>query len=91
MYLSLSTSLSLFVSLPQQRLLGGLWGLDGGLLHKALRDPSGAARDRQALVRLLSRTLGLVGGEGQRYAPLELQQVEVGARLRPDRVRLRAV
>ena len=60
-------------------MLGGLRGLDGGLLHKALRDPSGAARDRQALVRLLSQTLGLVGGEAQRYAPQELQQVEVGA------------
>ncbi|XP_056449000.1 LOW QUALITY PROTEIN: ATP-binding cassette sub-family A member 2 [Gadus chalcogrammus] len=60
----------------EQRLLGGLRGLDGGLLDKALRDPSGAARDRQALVRLLSQTLGLVGGEAQRYAPQELQQVE---------------
>lgn len=51
--------------------------LDGGLIHKALRDPTKAAH-RQALLKLMSQALGLAGGgAGQRYDPQGLKEVEV--------------
>ncbi|XP_033946988.1 ATP-binding cassette sub-family A member 2 isoform X1 [Pseudochaenichthys georgianus] len=42
----------------EEKLLGDVHSLDGGLIHKALRDPTKAGQ-RPALLRLLSRALGL--------------------------------
>ncbi|XP_076021246.1 ATP-binding cassette sub-family A member 2 [Genypterus blacodes] len=42
----------------EEKLLGGLHTLDGGLIHKALLDPTKAAH-RQALLKLMSQALGL--------------------------------
>ncbi|XP_069576163.1 ATP-binding cassette sub-family A member 2 isoform X2 [Brachyistius frenatus] len=47
----------------KDQLLGGVESLDGGLIHRALRDPTTAAH-RQALLRLMSRALGLAEAPG---------------------------
>ena len=61
----------------QEKLLGAMHRLDGGLIHKALRDPTKAAH-RQGLLKLMSRALGLAEGEaGQRYDPQGLKEMEV--------------
>ncbi|KAL6465280.1 hypothetical protein MHYP_G00254130 [Metynnis hypsauchen] len=61
----------------EEQLLGGWHSLEGGLLQKALRDPAKAA-ERQALLRLLSQALGLVGtgAASQKYDPQGLQEME---------------
>ncbi|XP_066509169.1 ATP-binding cassette sub-family A member 2-like [Hoplias malabaricus] len=61
----------------EEQLLGGWRSLEGGLLQKALRDPTKAS-DRQALLRLLSQALGLVesGGPSQKYDPQGLREME---------------
>ncbi|XP_062310063.1 LOW QUALITY PROTEIN: ATP-binding cassette sub-family A member 2 [Osmerus eperlanus] len=59
-----------------EKLLGSIHSLDGGLIHKALRDPARAAH-RQALLRFMSQALGLAGeGGGQKYDPQGLKEVE---------------
>ncbi|XP_056152954.1 ATP-binding cassette sub-family A member 2 [Lampris incognitus] len=60
----------------EEKFLGGLHSLDGGLINKALHDPTKASH-RQALLRLLSQALGLqrVGGN-QRSDPQGLKDVE---------------
>lgn len=62
----------------QEQLLGGWRSLDGGLLHKALRDPTKAA-DQHALLQLLSQALGIAGGGGEanKFDPQGLQEMEV--------------
>lgn len=62
----------------QEQLLGGWRSLEGGLLHKALRDPTKAA-DKHALLQLLSQALGIAGGGGEtnKFDPQELQLMEV--------------
>lgn len=61
----------------QEKLFGGAHGLDGGLIHKALHDPTKAAH-RQALLRLMSRALGLTEVTGnQRSDQQGLKEVEV--------------
>lgn len=52
--------------------------MEGGLLHKALRDATKAA-DQHALLQLLSQTLGIAGGGGEsnRFDPQGLQEMEV--------------
>ncbi|XP_070689151.1 ATP-binding cassette sub-family A member 2 [Pempheris klunzingeri] len=42
----------------EEELLGDVYSLDGGLIHRALRDPAKAAH-RQALLKLMSQALGL--------------------------------
>lgn len=42
----------------QEALHGGVYGLDGGLINRALQDPAPAAH-RQALIRVMSHALGL--------------------------------
>lgn len=65
------------LALPQEKLLGGIHGLDGGLIHKALRDPTKAAH-KQALLKLMSQALGLSGVAGnQRNDQQGLKEVEV--------------
>ncbi|KAL7836826.1 hypothetical protein AOLI_G00281100 [Acnodon oligacanthus] len=61
----------------EEQLLGGWHSLEGGLLQKALRDPAKAA-ERQALLRLLSQALGLVGpgAASQKYDPQSLREME---------------
>uniref|UniRef100_A0AAR2KNL7 ATP-binding cassette sub-family A member 2 n=1 Tax=Pygocentrus nattereri TaxID=42514 RepID=A0AAR2KNL7_PYGNA len=61
----------------KEQLLGGWHSLEGGLLQKALRDPAKAA-ERQALLRLLSQALGLVGtgAASQKYDPQGLREME---------------
>ncbi|XP_031662332.1 ATP-binding cassette sub-family A member 2 isoform X3 [Oncorhynchus kisutch] len=60
----------------EEKMLGVMQSLDGGLIHKALRDPTKAAH-RQALLKLMSQALGLAGGgAGQRYDPQGLKEVE---------------
>ncbi|XP_078141495.1 ATP-binding cassette sub-family A member 2 [Centroberyx gerrardi] len=60
----------------EEKLLGGLHSLDGGLIHKALRDPAKAAH-RQALLKLMSQALGLAGAAGnQRSDQQGLKEVE---------------
>lgn len=63
----------------QEQLLGGWKNLEGGLLHKALRDPTKAA-DQHALFQLLSQALGIAGGgggESNKFDPQGLQEIEV--------------
>ncbi|MBN3299367.1 ABCA2 protein, partial [Amia calva] len=52
----------------QEQLLGGWRSLEGGLLHRALKDPAGGPH-RQALLRLLSQALGVavLGGGAATY------------------------
>lgn len=52
--------------------------MEGGLLHKALRDPTKAA-DQHALFQLLSQALGIAGGGGDanKLDPQGLQEMEV--------------
>ncbi|XP_052335102.1 ATP-binding cassette sub-family A member 2-like isoform X2 [Oncorhynchus keta] len=60
----------------EEKLLGAMHRLDGGLIHKALRDPTKAAH-RQGLLKLMSQALGLAEGEaGQRYDPQGLKEME---------------
>ncbi|XP_010890734.2 ATP-binding cassette sub-family A member 2 isoform X2 [Esox lucius] len=60
----------------EEKLLGAMHSLDGGLIHKALQDPTKAAH-RQALLKVMSQALGLSGGgAGQRYDPQGLKEVE---------------
>ncbi|XP_072520888.1 ATP-binding cassette sub-family A member 2 isoform X2 [Salminus brasiliensis] len=61
----------------EEQLLGGWRSLEGGLLQKALRDPTKVA-DRQALLSLLSQALGLVGtgGASQKFDPQNLREME---------------
>ncbi|KAM6965213.1 ATP-binding cassette sub-family A member 2 [Aplochiton taeniatus] len=60
----------------EEKILGGLHSLGGGLIHKALQDPTKAAH-RRALLRILSQALGLTGGgKGQTYDPRGLKEVE---------------
>ncbi|KAI4880963.1 hypothetical protein NFI96_013715 [Prochilodus magdalenae] len=61
----------------EEQLLGGWRNLEGGLLQKALRDPT-KATERQALLRLLSQALGLVGtgAASQKYDPQGLREME---------------
>ncbi|XP_036454330.1 ATP-binding cassette sub-family A member 2 isoform X2 [Colossoma macropomum] len=61
----------------EEQLLGGWHSLEGGLLQKALRDPAKAS-ERQALLRLLSQALGLVGtgAASQKYDPQSLREME---------------
>lgn len=59
--------------------MGGWRSLEGGLLHKALRDPTKAA-DQHALLQLLSQALGIAGGgggEADKFDPRLLQEMEV--------------
>lgn len=63
----------------QEQLLGGWRSLEGGLLHKALRDPTKAA-DHHALLQLLSQALGIAGGgagDADKFGPQGLQEMEV--------------
>lgn len=66
----------------QEQLLGGWKNLEGGLLHKALKDPTKAA-DQHALLQLLSQALGIAGGggggggEANRFDPQGLEEMEV--------------
>lgn len=70
-------SSDVFVSSPQEKLLGRLHTLDGGLIHKALLDPTKATH-RQALLKLMSRALGLTEVKGdQRNDQQGLKEVEV--------------
>ncbi|XP_028269247.1 ATP-binding cassette sub-family A member 2 isoform X3 [Parambassis ranga] len=60
----------------EEKLLGGVHSLDGGLIHKALRDPTKAAH-KQALLQLMSRALGLTDITGnQRNDQQEMKEVE---------------
>ncbi|KAM8759875.1 ATP-binding cassette sub-family A member 2 [Acanthopagrus schlegelii] len=60
----------------EEQLLGGVHRLDGGLIHKALRDPTKAAH-RQALLKLMSQALGLSEVTGnQRNDQQGLKEVE---------------
>lgn len=62
----------------QKQLLGGWRSLEGGLIQKALRDPTKAAH-RQALLKVLSQALGIAGGGGgQKFDPQALREMEVG-------------
>lgn len=58
--------------------MGGWKNLEGGLLHKALRDPTKAA-DQHALLQLLSQALGIAGGGGEadKFDPQGLHEMEV--------------
>uniref|UniRef100_A0A8C4DG67 ATP-binding cassette sub-family A member 2 n=1 Tax=Dicentrarchus labrax TaxID=13489 RepID=A0A8C4DG67_DICLA len=59
-----------------EELLGDVHSLDGGLIHKALRDPTKAAH-RQALLKLMSQALGLTDVTGnQRNDQQGLKEVE---------------
>ncbi|KAF0033712.1 hypothetical protein F2P81_013778 [Scophthalmus maximus] len=76
--LSLSNSttsllLSIPVSVREERLLGDVHGVDGGLIYRALRDSTKAAH-RQALLKLMSQALGLdevAGDQGDDQQALE--------------------
>uniref|UniRef100_A0AAY4B7N1 ATP-binding cassette sub-family A member 2 n=1 Tax=Denticeps clupeoides TaxID=299321 RepID=A0AAY4B7N1_9TELE len=60
----------------REQLLGGWRGLDGGLIHRALQDPT-KADHRHALLKLLSQALGLAGGGvGPRFEPQGLKEME---------------
>ncbi|KAG9261960.1 ATP-binding cassette sub-family A member 2 isoform X2 [Astyanax mexicanus] len=61
----------------EEQLLGGWRSLEGGLLQKALRDPSKVA-DRQALLRLLSQAMGLAGtgGPSPKFDRQSLREME---------------
>ncbi|XP_047236677.1 ATP-binding cassette sub-family A member 2 isoform X2 [Girardinichthys multiradiatus] len=60
----------------KEQLLGGLQSLDGGLIHKALHDPTKAAH-RKALVQMMSWALGLnAASESQRDHLQGMQAVE---------------
>nr|XP_023696475.1 ATP-binding cassette sub-family A member 2 isoform X2 [Paramormyrops kingsleyae] len=60
----------------EEQLIEGWRSLEGGLIHKALQEPSKAAH-RQALLRLMSQALGLGGGtEGKSYDLQDLQEME---------------
>ncbi|XP_052449005.1 ATP-binding cassette sub-family A member 2 isoform X4 [Carassius gibelio] len=60
----------------EKQLLGGWHSLEGGLIQKALSDPSKAA-GRQALLRVLSQALGITGGRGgQTLDPQALHEME---------------
>ncbi len=73
-------SVSLLVH-AQKQLLGGWRSLEGGLIQKALRDPTKAAH-RQALLKVLSQALGIAGGGGgQKFDPQALREMEVGVQL----------
>lgn len=75
-FLFISDVLAVFIFL-QEKLLGSVHSLDGGLIHKALRDPTKAAH-RQALLRLMSQALGLTEVTGnQRNDQQGLKEVEV--------------
>ncbi|TKS64951.1 ATP-binding cassette sub-family A member 2 [Collichthys lucidus] len=64
------------VSLREEKLLGGVHSLDGGLINKVLSDPSKAAH-RQALLKLMSQALGLTEVSGnQRNDEQALKEVE---------------
>lgn len=61
----------------QEELLGDVHNLHGGLIHKALLDPTKVAH-RQALLKLMSRALGLTEMKGnQRKDQQGLKEVEV--------------
>lgn len=61
----------------KEKLLGGVHSLDGGLIHKALRDPAKAAH-KQALLQLMSQALGLTDIRGnQRNDQQGMKEVEV--------------
>ncbi|XP_063752505.1 ATP-binding cassette sub-family A member 2 isoform X2 [Eleginops maclovinus] len=60
----------------EEKLLGDLHSLDGGLIHKSLRDPTKAAH-RPALLQLMSRAWGLGEATGnQRTDQQALEEVE---------------
>ncbi|XP_053182105.1 ATP-binding cassette sub-family A member 2 isoform X5 [Scomber japonicus] len=60
----------------EEKLFGSVHSLDGGLIHKALQDPTKAAH-RQALLRLMSRVLGLTEVTGnQKNDQQALKEVE---------------
>ncbi|MEQ2254049.1 hypothetical protein ILYODFUR_038901, partial [Ilyodon furcidens] len=60
-----------------EQLLGGLQSLDGGLIHKALHDPTKAAH-RKALVQMMSWALGLTAASESKRDHLQgMQAVEV--------------
>uniref|UniRef100_A0A673JU23 ATP-binding cassette sub-family A member 2-like n=2 Tax=Sinocyclocheilus rhinocerous TaxID=307959 RepID=A0A673JU23_9TELE len=60
----------------EKLLLGGWRSLEGGLIQKALRDPTKAAH-RQALLKVLSQALGIAGGGGgQKFDPQALREME---------------
>ncbi|KAM7392169.1 hypothetical protein PAMP_022799 [Pampus punctatissimus] len=64
------------ISLREEKLLGSVHSLNGGLIHKALRDPTKAAH-RQALLGLMSQALGLSEVTGsQRNYQKGLKEVE---------------
>ncbi|XP_051552216.1 ATP-binding cassette sub-family A member 2-like isoform X2 [Myxocyprinus asiaticus] len=59
-----------------EQLLGGWHSLEGGLIQKALRDPTKAAHC-QALLKILSQGLGITGdGGGQKFDPQALHEME---------------
>uniref|UniRef100_A0A8C2D8D4 ATP-binding cassette, sub-family A (ABC1), member 2 n=1 Tax=Cyprinus carpio TaxID=7962 RepID=A0A8C2D8D4_CYPCA len=70
---------NIYVSLlihAQKQLLGGWRSLEGGLIQKALRDPTKAAH-RQALLKVLSQALRIAeGGGGQKFDPQALREME---------------
>ncbi len=82
--LQLNNNIDVSVSLliyAQKQLLGGWRSLEGGLVQKALRDPTKAAH-RQALLKVLSQALGIAGGGGgQKFDPQALREMEVGLQL----------
>lgn len=60
----------------REKLLGGVHSLDGGLINKALHNPSTVAH-RQALLRLMSRALGLSAEPGsQDHAQQAVKEAE---------------
>ncbi|KAL0979073.1 hypothetical protein UPYG_G00180180 [Umbra pygmaea] len=60
----------------EEKLQAAMQSLDGGLIHKALKDPTSPVH-RQALLKVMSQALGLeTGGAGQRYDPQGLKEVE---------------
>lgn len=61
----------------QEQLLSNIHSLHGGLIHKALSDPSKAA-NKQALLKLMSQALGLKTVTGnQEKEQQDLKEVEV--------------
>ncbi|KAJ8285694.1 hypothetical protein GJAV_G00029870 [Gymnothorax javanicus] len=60
----------------EEQLLGGWHNLEGGLIHKALKDTTQVAHG-QALFKLMSQALGLATGDGdQSYYPQGLHEME---------------
>lgn len=88
--MSFTLNLGIYL-LVQEQLIEGWRSLEGGLIHKALQEPSKAAH-QQALLRLMSQALGLGGGtEGKSYDLQDLQEMEVSWPMFPGSVTLLTV